>query len=241
MTYTPVELRHARIGRGLLGYNRTMVDQIIDEVADSFETAWRERGELSDQVHALETQVRELKGREDLLANTLVAAEQAASGLREQARREAEVILAEAHYEARSIVRTAEGERQRLFTEARRVEAMLRTALGIVHDEHAAPQAALAPAAVEPVKPAAPAEAVHPASQVTKAVEPAPAPVAAAEPASPGGWPIEEVPEARRQDTREFTPITLPPVELDELQVEVPEPRIGQFVGGESRNFDWGD
>ena len=241
MTYTPVELRHARIGRGLLGYNRTMVDQIIDEVADSFETAWRERGELSDQVHALETQVRELKGREDLLANTLVAAEQAASGLREQARREAEVILAEAHYEARSIVRTAEGERQRLFTEARRVEAMLRTALGIVHDEHAAPQAALAPAAVEPVEPAVPAAIVHPASQATKAVEPAPAAVAAAEPVSPGGWPIEEVPEARRQDTREFTPITLPPVELDELQVDVPEPRIGQFVGGESRNFDWGD
>jgi cell division initiation protein len=241
MTYTPVELRHARIGRGLLGYNRTMVDQIIDEVADSFETAWRERGELSDQVHALETQVRELKGREDLLANTLVAAEQAASGLREQARREAEVILAEAHYEARSIVRTAEGERQRLFTEARRVEAMLRTALGIVHDEHAAPQAALAPAAVEPVEPAAPAETVHPASQATRAVEPAPVAVAAAEPVSPGGWPIEEVPEARRQDTREFTPITLPPVEIDELQVDVPEPRIGQFVGGESRNFDWGD
>lgn len=236
MTYTPVELRHARISRGLLGYNRTMVDQIIDEVADSFEIAWRERGELSDQVHTLETQVRELKGREDLLANTLVAAEQAASGLREQARREAEVILAEAHYEARSIVRTAEGERQRLFTEARRVEAMLRTALGIVHDEHAAPQAALAPA-VEPVEPAAPAETVPPASQ---AIEPAPVAVAA-EPASTGGWPVEEVPEARRQDTREFTPITLPPVELDELQVDIPEPRIGQFVGGESRNFDWGD
>ena len=239
MTYTPVELRHARISRGLLGYNRTTVDQIIDEVADSFEIAWRERGELSDQVEALETQVRELKGREDLLTNTLVAAEQAASGLREQARREAEVIVAEAHYEARSIVRTAEGERQRLFTEARRVEAMLRTALGIVHDEHAAPQAALAPA-VEPVEPAAPAETVPPASQATRAIEPAPVAVAA-EPASTGGWPVEEVPEARRQDTREFTPITLPPVELDELQVDVPEPRIGQFVGGESRNFDWGD
>ena len=108
-------------------------------------------------------------------------------------------------------------------------------------DEHAAPQAALAPAPVAPVEPAAPAETVHPASQATRVVEPAPAAVAAAEPVSPGGWPIEEVPEARRQDTREFTPITLPPVELDELQVDVPEPRIGQFVGGESRNFDWGD
>ena len=55
MTYTPVELRHVRVGRGLFGYNRAMVEQILDEVADSFETVWRERGELADQVDALET------------------------------------------------------------------------------------------------------------------------------------------------------------------------------------------
>ena len=37
MTYTPVELRHVRVSRSLFGYNRAMVEQVIEEVADSFE------------------------------------------------------------------------------------------------------------------------------------------------------------------------------------------------------------
>ena len=139
MSYTPVELRHVRVSRSLFGYNRAMVEQVIEEVADSFENAWRERGELADQVHALEKQIGELKGREELLTHTLVAAEQAASAVREHAKREAELILAEAHHEARSIVRAAQGQRERLFAETRRIEALLRAALGIVEEGVASP------------------------------------------------------------------------------------------------------
>src|SRR5437868_1955906 len=102
MSYTPVELRHVRVGRSLFGYNRAMVEQVIEEVADSFETAWRERGELADKVDALEKQIVDLKGREELLTHTLVAAESAAAEVRAHAKREAEIILAEAHQEARS-------------------------------------------------------------------------------------------------------------------------------------------
>jgi hypothetical protein len=44
------------------------------------------------------------------------------------------VIVAEAHQEARSIVRTAQSERERLFAESRRVETLLRAALGMVEE-----------------------------------------------------------------------------------------------------------
>ena len=37
MPYTPVELRHVRIGRGLLGYKRAAVQDLLTELADSFE------------------------------------------------------------------------------------------------------------------------------------------------------------------------------------------------------------
>jgi len=63
MSYTPVELRHVRVGRSLFGYNRATVEQLIEEVAQSFEATWRERGELSDKLEALEKQVAELRGR----------------------------------------------------------------------------------------------------------------------------------------------------------------------------------
>jgi cell division septum initiation protein DivIVA len=64
MSYTPVELRHVKVGRSLFGYNRATVEQLIEEVAQSFEATWRERGELTDKVETLEKQIDELRGRE---------------------------------------------------------------------------------------------------------------------------------------------------------------------------------
>ncbi len=178
MPYTPVELRHVRISRGLLGYKRDVVEQLLLEVADSFEEVWRERGELADLVESLEKQAEELTRREELLANTLLAAEQAGSEMREQAKREAALIVAEAHQEARSIARGAQGEHARLSGEARRIEALLRAALGMVEEGvNGTANGAANGAAPEPAE----AEHAEPAPNVKK-VE---------------GWP-------RRDDTREF-------------------------------------
>jgi cell division initiation protein len=140
MSYTPVELRHVRVGRSLLGYNRAMVEQMIEEVAESFEATWRERSELSDRVEELEKQIVELRRREELLTHTLVAAEQAASNVREQARRTAEMILSEAQQEARALLRSAQTRRETLGLESRRIEGLLRAALVMI-EEHAEPAA----------------------------------------------------------------------------------------------------
>jgi cell division initiation protein len=113
MSYTPVELRHVRVARGLFGYKRAAVEQLLLDVADSFEGVWRERGELADEVEELEKTMAELKHREELLTRTLVAAEQAASDVRDAAKRQAELIIAEAHQEARSIARGAQNEHAR--------------------------------------------------------------------------------------------------------------------------------
>jgi cell division septum initiation protein DivIVA len=161
MPYTPVELRHVHLPRGLLGYRRDAVEQLLDDVADSFENVWRERGELEDKVETLELQTAELRRREELLANALVAAEQAAKEVRDHAKRESELIVAEAHQEARSITRAAQNESARLSSEARRVEALLRAALGMVGEgghpaaaetetPDSAPESAAEPKPVEP-------------------------------------------------------------------------------------------
>jgi cell division initiation protein len=134
--YTPVELRHVRLGKTLFrrGYKRGEVDALLEDVADSFEDVWRERAELADRIEELEKDLADLKGREQLLAATLVAAEKAAVDAKENAHKEAELILSEAHTEARSIMRAAQGERERLFAEVRRIEALLRAALGMVQE-----------------------------------------------------------------------------------------------------------
>jgi cell division initiation protein len=134
MPYTPVELRHVKLGRALFGYKRAEAERILEDVADSFEDVWRDRGELADKVEDLEKQLGEYKQREHLLTQTLVAAERSAADARETARREAEVIVAEAHTEARSIMRGAQGEHERLALEARRIMTLMRSALGLLEE-----------------------------------------------------------------------------------------------------------
>jgi cell division septum initiation protein DivIVA len=139
MRYTPVELRHVQIRRTFLGgYRRQETDQLLEDVADSFEDVWSERGELADKLEDVEALLAELKQRESLLATALVSAERAGADAKEAAKRESELIVAEAHQEARSVTRSAQGERERLFAEVRRIETLLRVALGMVEEARGA-------------------------------------------------------------------------------------------------------
>jgi cell division initiation protein len=152
MRYTPVELRHVKIGRSTFGgYRKLETEKLIEDIADSFEEVWRDRGELSDKLEDVEKILAEVKQRESLLSSTLVAAEKASTEIREAAKREAELIIAEAHREARSVTRGAQSERERLFTEVRRVETLLRAALGMVEETRSElPATPAAPAAEAP-------------------------------------------------------------------------------------------
>jgi cell division initiation protein len=154
MSLTPVEVRHLELRRGLFGYRRSTVRKAMDDVADSFEAVWRERSELAERVEALETELARHVELESLLRSTLVSAERAAQDLKEQARREADVIVSEANAESRRILRDAISEKERLAGDARRVQAILRSALDVVEstwDEETAEHAArpLPPTVVE--------------------------------------------------------------------------------------------
>src|SRR5438309_11398170 len=112
MSLTPVEIRHVQVGRAMLGYKREQVDKLLADIAASFEDVWRERADLADKVEQLETDIVRYKEIESLLRETLISAERAASQLKEQARREADLILTEAHTEARKVRRDALAENE---------------------------------------------------------------------------------------------------------------------------------
>ena len=142
MTITPVELHHIRLKRGLLGYRRGPVDELILEIADSFEEVWRQRADYADRIEQLEGELSRHRDLESLLRTTLVSAEKSAHELKDQAKREAELVVGEAHAEARAVTRAAAAERERLVAEARKVRALLEAALDAVDDADADQQAA---------------------------------------------------------------------------------------------------
>lgn len=135
MPLTPVEIRHVALRRSWLrGYRRAGVDQLLEEVADSFEEVWRERADLSDRLEELDAEAAKHRELEALLRSTLVSAERAAQDLKEQARRESDLIVQEAHAESRRITREAAAEKRRLEEDMVRIRAQLRASLESLGD-----------------------------------------------------------------------------------------------------------
>jgi DivIVA domain-containing protein len=156
MAYTPVELRHVSLKKSLRGYSPDAVDRLLADIAESFEDVWRERADLADRVEHLEAELKSHRERETLLSNTLLAAERAAVEQREDAARKAEHVVAEAHAEARSIVRSAIADREKLLGEIRRLRSLLRSALDVVEEGDRAPVSEPASSALPAAPPVAP-------------------------------------------------------------------------------------
>ncbi len=156
MALTPVEIRHLELKRGLFGYRTSVVHRMMDDIAESFESVWRERSQLAERVEELETEVSRHVELEGLLRSTLVSAERAAQDMKEAARREAAVIVTEANGEARKLLRDAITEKESLMGEVRRIQALLRSALDVVEES--------------------PGVEATPHAEATKAAEPTPQP-----------------------------------------------------------------
>ena len=149
MAYTPVEIRHVKLKRSLFGYGQARVDHLLEEIAASFETVWRERADHGDRVELLESELKRYRELEALLRTTLVSAERSAHELKDQAKREADTIVMEAQAEARMVTRAARGERDTLAGEARRLRLLLHAALDALdeadeteHEDGEAPEQA---------------------------------------------------------------------------------------------------
>jgi cell division initiation protein len=138
MALTPVEIRHIKLSRSLFGYNRGAVDELLDDIVESFEQVWRERADLADKIERVEEDLVRYRELETLLRTTLVSAERASQDLKEQARRETQVMLDEAHAEARRIRREASADLERMRSESRRIRSLLGAALATLEDDNGA-------------------------------------------------------------------------------------------------------
>jgi cell division initiation protein len=129
-----VEIRHITLSRGLFGYNRSVVDKLLEDIVDSFEQVWRERADLADKIERVEEDLVRYRELETLLRTTLVSAERASQELKEQARREATIVVGEAHAEARKVRRDAFADLERMRTESAQIRSRLGAALATLDD-----------------------------------------------------------------------------------------------------------
>ncbi len=102
---TPLDVRKKRgdFRKGLRGYEAQEVDHFLELVAERLEEVVRENLTLKERAERLGQQVQGQEGRERAVQDALVTAQELREEIKDQAHREAEMIVREARSEAARI------------------------------------------------------------------------------------------------------------------------------------------
>jgi len=133
---SPIDIIHQEFNTSFRGYSQKEVDDFLSALAQDYGSILEENAKLKEQLEEAQRQLDQYRQSEDLLKNALVTAEKAADDLRQNARKEAELIVKEGEQQARELLEQAKQQKeeissqiQSLQQERTRFEAELRSLL----------------------------------------------------------------------------------------------------------------
>ena len=126
---TPLDVRRYEFGKALRGYDPERVDQFREQVAEELERLSRVNQELEAKAKGFHEQLRAFRERDKALNDALISAQQLRAEIREQAEREAQLILREARAEAERLQETMKAELRDLRDELQNLERARRSYL----------------------------------------------------------------------------------------------------------------
>ena len=105
---TPLDIHNQEFRVVLRGYSQDEVDDFLDRVVTDFEALLKQNAEFKEELDDLRERVEQYRQLETTLHNALVVAQGTAEEVKENARKEAQLIIREAEDEA--VRRTRGGE-----------------------------------------------------------------------------------------------------------------------------------
>jgi cell division initiation protein len=97
---TVVDIQHKTFKKALQGYERTEVDQFLDEIIETLEDEAQARAALQGEVSDLKERISHFKAMEESLQSTLLLAQRTADEVKAAAHKEADLIKQEARLAA---------------------------------------------------------------------------------------------------------------------------------------------
>jgi len=117
MNISPLDIQQKRFHMAFRGYERVEVDGFLDLVREEMEALLREVTELREFHQIYETRMRELGEKEETVKNTMIMTQKLAEDLKENARKEAALIVKDAEIRSQQIVGNAQHEKVKLETD----------------------------------------------------------------------------------------------------------------------------
>ena len=100
---TPLDIENKKFSKQMVnGYSVNEVDEFLDELTADYEKLYKENKELKMNTEELHNDVGQYKNIETTLQNTLVIAQKTADEIQNVAKQQAEQIIKDAEYQAKS-------------------------------------------------------------------------------------------------------------------------------------------
>jgi cell division initiation protein len=107
MRITPLDIQQMVFKVNFRGYDKEEVNRFLEELAQTVESLNRDHAVQREKIVFLEQQLAELKRTEATLSSTLLSAQSLAEDVKQNAQREADLVIKEAELKAGELIRQA--------------------------------------------------------------------------------------------------------------------------------------
>jgi cell division initiation protein len=107
MKITPLDIQQQQFRIRFRGFDIREVDAFLEQLTDAFKSLEWENQNRHEEIRRLKLEIEEFKAREDALKRAMVNSQKVFDQLRENARKSAEIIMADAEVKAEKILNRA--------------------------------------------------------------------------------------------------------------------------------------
>lgn len=139
MKLTPLDIRQKRFDAVFRGVDPREVEGFLEFVATEFEALVREHAALKDALATAQGRIQVYSERERVLQDTLITAQRLSEEIKDSARKEAEIRVAEAVHQGEKIVQDAQARLLQVvkdIAELKRQRAQLESELRSIIEGH---------------------------------------------------------------------------------------------------------
>lgn len=104
MPLTPLDIHNKEFARRIRGYDEDEVNEFLDQVIKDYESVIRENKELQGQLASLQERLDHFVNIEETLSKTIIVAQEAADEVKNNAKKEAQLIIKESEKNADRII-----------------------------------------------------------------------------------------------------------------------------------------
>lgn len=108
MKLSSLDVEHMEFATGFNGYSKKQVRDFLDRISDQLETNQREIQQLKEELGRKDKRIDDLQTAEAELKRAVIAAERIGTEMKQNAKREAELVLKEAEHLKEDLIRDAE-------------------------------------------------------------------------------------------------------------------------------------